>query len=58
MALLTDLTSDIAKLSPTVVFEGVAGKITSDILESRLKCRYKGYLKMAREQGIPTTTRS
>jgi predicted RecB family nuclease len=31
----------------------MSGKITGDVLESRLKCRYKGYLKMAREQGIP-----
>lgn len=31
----------------------MSGKITSDVLESRLKCRYKGHLKTAGEQGLP-----
>jgi predicted RecB family nuclease len=31
----------------------MSGKITSDVLESRLKCRYKGHLKTVGEQGLP-----
>src|SRR5438309_7682646 len=31
----------------------MSGKITIDVLESRLKCRYKGHLKTAGEQGAP-----
>jgi hypothetical protein len=30
----------------------VATKITREILESHLKCRYKGHLKLAGEQGV------
>ena len=31
----------------------MSGKITNDVLESRLKCRYKAHLKMVGEQGNP-----
>jgi predicted RecB family nuclease len=31
----------------------MSGKITNDVLEGHLKCRYKGYLKTMREQGPP-----
>ena len=31
----------------------MSGKITNAALESRLKCRYKGCLKMSGEQGLP-----
>lgn len=32
----------------------MAMKITNDVLESHLKCRYKGYLKLAGEHGRPS----
>src|SRR5947209_6259255 len=31
----------------------MSGKLTNDVLESRLKCKYKAHLKMAGEQGQP-----
>jgi len=31
----------------------MSGKITDEVLKSCLKCRYKGYLKTAGEQGVP-----
>jgi hypothetical protein len=30
----------------------MAAKITKDVLESYLQCKYKGHLKLAGEQGI------
>jgi predicted RecB family nuclease len=32
----------------------MANTITRDVLESYLKCRYKGHLKLAGERGVPT----